>query len=156
MATMETLRKSVLFSTLGEEKLGVIARFCQEEEYPPGAVISTEGEKGKEFYVLEEGTIQLRIRVGATEETIDTARERGDVFGWSCLLEPGNYTVSSRCLDHSKVVKVQSGALRTYLEQEPATGYRVMKGLAQVVSDRLTKTRAHLHSLLAPGVISRG
>ena len=158
MALLDTLKSSKLFNGLSDEALGRIAGLCHKEAYDRGTTIFSEGEEAQKLFILEEGLVVLRIQPAAQERNImvTAIKEEGQIFGWSSLVEPAQYSASAVCMEDSKVLAIKGKDLLALLEESPAVGFVVMKRLAGIVSSRLRSTREQLISALAPGLISHG
>jgi len=157
MALLDTLKSSKLFNGLSDELLEKVARLSQKRSYPRGATIISEGEKAQELYILEEGLVAIRIQP-ATRESImvSVLKEKGQIFGWSALVEPQKYSASAVCMEDSTVIAIKAADLLALLEQFPAAGFVVMRRLAAIVSSRLRDTQQQLTSILTSGLISHG
>ncbi len=135
------LGSSEIFHDLPETDLIAIAEFCHEETFPEGSMILTEGEPADHLYVVERGKLALekRIQLGRTSTprsaTIGYIAP-GKVAGFSALTDPHIYTTSAICIEPTRVVIVDGGGLRTYLDAHPEAGYRVMSTLASLTGDR--------------------
>jgi len=158
MPSFKIIEESELFGGLSRDSLDRIATLCQEAEYPRGATIFVEHSPAQRLYILEYGLVTLRIETPAGEEKmmVTAIRDRGEVFGWSALVEPHIYTSTAVCLEPCKVAAVDGPALLRMLEENPAEGFLVMRRLAALVASRLRKAQAALTSALTPGLISHG
>ena len=157
MSSLSVIEESELFKDLSQDVLKKIAAFSQEAEYPRGATIFLE-EEARYLYVLEQGLVTLRIDVPGREERVmvTAIRDRGEVFGWSSLVKPYTYTAAAVCLEATKVIVVDGVKLMRLLEEDPESGFVVMKNVAAIIVSRLHKARAALTSALTPGLISHG
>lgn len=159
MALVDELRSSELFKDLSDEVLGKIVDICQEETFNRGTTIFADGAEALKLYILKEGLVALRITPAMNmERTIMVAaiKERGQVFGWSSLVETRQYTSSAVCMEDSKVLTIKGKELLALLEEMPAAGFVVMRRLAGITSSRLRNTREQLIATLVPGLISHG
>ncbi len=65
----------------------------------------------------------------------------GEMFGWSALVEPNEYTATAQCVKESKVIKVDGELLARVFERHSSEeGLMVMKRLAGVVASRLVSS----------------
>lgn len=71
-----------LFSTLTDRERSKVSRSFEFETYAPGTVIVKEGDKGRKFYILKEGT----ATVSTTEQEIGQLSS-GEYFGEMALLD---------------------------------------------------------------------
>lgn len=154
----EILKSSELFSDLPQETLKEIAGISRQETYPHGTIIFAEREEARNLYILEEGSVSIRIRPAGTDKdvTVTVIKEKGQIFGWSALVEPLSYTASAFCLEDTKALVIPGKELLALLESKPEIGFKVMKKLASVIGCRLRATQEQLVSAFRPGVISHG
>lgn len=158
MPTLKLIQESELFDGLSQDMLEKIAALSQDAEYPRGATLFTENTPARHLYVLERGLVTLRIDApGGGEKVMVTAiRDRGEVFGWSALVEPHIYTSTAICLEPCRVAIVDGTGLLRLLEENPTAGLTVMRRLAALIASRLRKAQQALTSALTPGLISQG
>jgi CRP-like cAMP-binding protein len=79
---MRVLENIKLFSNLTEREKSKVSRSFEFETFSAGTHIIREGEKGKKFYILKEGTASVTIG----EEAVSTL-EGGQYFGEMALLD---------------------------------------------------------------------
>jgi CRP-like cAMP-binding protein len=58
-ATFEVFAGTPLFAGCSKRELRQVASVCREESLPDGHVLIREGERGREFYVLLDGTVEV-------------------------------------------------------------------------------------------------
>jgi CRP-like cAMP-binding protein len=158
MPSLNLIKESELFKGLSQDVLEKIAAFCQEAEYSRGATIFSEHDEAQYLYVLEYGLVTLRIDAPAGEEKVmvTAIRDRGEMFGWSALVEPYIYTSAAICLEPTRAIVVDGAELLRMLEEDPESGFVVMRKLAAIIASRLRKAQTALTSALTPGLISHG
>jgi len=151
----QTLKQCPVFSALSSVELEKVASQALEKEYEAGAAIFQEGDRAEELLVLEDGKVALQMTLPRTEPeisrriTVDIVT-RNEVVGWSAVVEPHIYTLTAICLQKVKVLSINGTKLRRLLQDNPGTGYEVLKGLIQVVTLRLHDTRHVLVSERLP------
>ncbi|MBC7292902.1 MAG: cyclic nucleotide-binding domain-containing protein, partial [Thermoleophilia bacterium] len=75
------------------------------------------------------------------EVTVDEVGP-GDVVGWSTVTGPYVYTATAVTAERSRVIVLRGTKLREILEINNHIGYRVLKGIGNVVARRLTAIQA--------------
>jgi aromatic-L-amino-acid decarboxylase len=80
----ETLRSVPLFESLTDEELGLVARSGRERAAPAGEPIIRQWDSSRDFFVLLEGTAEVR-----TESGVRRAVEAGEFFGELAALDWG-------------------------------------------------------------------
>jgi len=133
-----------LFKGIDPEVMEEIANICSEEEYTKDTVLFEKGEEAESLYILEQGALNLVIKNGGS--LIYSLTEPGEVFGWSSLVESGLYTASGVCATDLKAVKIEREKLDKIFDRHPEVGFKVLKRLARVISQRLSNAYRDLLS----------
>ncbi len=133
-----------LFRGIDPEVMEEIANICSEEKYTKDTVLFEKGEEAESLYILEQGTLNLVIKNGGS--LIYGLTEPGEVFGWSSLVESGLYTASGVCATDTKVVKIEREKIERVFDRHPEVGFKVLKRLAGVISQRLSNAYRDLLS----------
>ena len=142
---VEGLRSCELFASLSEEETGVLAASlaaaCQIESYEAGDSIFAQGEHSARVYVIVDGQVLLQRSVNIGNRTAMRPLGllgRGRAMGWSSMLYGPRYaTASAVCQKPTQIISLEGSSLRSVLEKEPGTGFRVMERLACLLGDRL-------------------
>ena len=133
-----------LFRGIDPEVMEEIANICSEEKYTKDTVLFEKGEEAKSLYILEQGALNLVIKNGGS--LIYSLTESGQVFGWSSMVESGVYTASGVCATDLKAVKIKREKLDKIFDRHPEVGFKVLKRLARVISQRLSNAYRDLLS----------
>src|SRR5579871_2765462 len=122
---IDLLKRVPLFSGCSKEELGKVAKVADEIDLREGKTLITEGTPGREFFVLVDGTAEIR-RKG---KKIDTAGP-GDFFGEMALLsdQPRNATVVATSAVDALVVTARN--FRALVESNPLIALKVMRAVA--------------------------
>ncbi|MFC1978191.1 cyclic nucleotide-binding domain-containing protein, partial [Chloroflexota bacterium] len=147
------LKTSQLFKGLTDDELDKITGLCSEEAYEAGTTIFSEGEEANKLYIVEEGKVilEMTLRIGpgsGRQGTIDVVTT-GQICGWSAIAESQILTMSARCVEETRVITLDGAGLWRLLEEDPHTGYKVMKRLVGVVSSRLRNAKDTLAHILS-------
>ena len=115
-----------LFSSASKSELAEIASIADEIDLPEGKVIIKEGESGREFIVLIEGTADVE-RGGRPVATIGP----GDFAGEIALIAktPRNATVTTT--SPVRALVITDRAFRQLLEHSPQIQIGVLTALAE-------------------------
>jgi CRP-like cAMP-binding protein len=146
MTTIEALRQCGVFGGLSDAELEAVASIVVKRELEPGAIIFHEGDRAEEFYILLEGRVALQMSLPSSQSasvrrvTIDIMSPT-QVFGWSAVVPPHEYTLAAVCLQRAEILAVDGAKLEQVLLSNPQAGFSVMKGFIGVVASRLTDTR---------------
>jgi CRP-like cAMP-binding protein len=123
---VELIRDVPLFSHCSKKELSQVASLADEVDLPAGKAIIREGERGREFFVLLEGSADV-IRGG---EKIATLSD-GDFAGEMALVSrvPRNATVKTTTPVRALVVTDQ--AFRSLMKRSDEIHLKVLEALAE-------------------------
>lgn len=150
MISPELLRRYPFFGLLTDDQLREVAIIATEETIDRGTVIFWEGEPAETLYFLLEGCIDLYYTVGeqkhrSPEKGIPVGEiNPGEPFGISALIEPHMLTSTAFVSASSRVVKIDSAALRAQLKKDRKLDYLFTLQAAKAAISRLTATRIQL------------
>jgi len=122
---IDLLKHVPLFSGCSNKELGQVSRIADEIDLRAGKTLIKEGTPGREFFVLVDGTAEIRRR----GKKIDSAGP-GDFFGEMALLsdQPRNATVVTTSPVDALVVTARN--FRTLIETNPLIALKVMRAVA--------------------------
>jgi CRP/FNR family transcriptional regulator, cyclic AMP receptor protein len=128
-AKIELLRRTPLFSECTKGELAAIAAIADEVEIPVGEALMKEGERGREFFALIEGTVD--VRRGGRKVAIKGGSE---FFGEIALISsaPRNATVTATSPVRALVVTER--AFARLLRESPQLQLKVLRSLAERVA----------------------
>ncbi|HSS72418.1 MAG TPA: cyclic nucleotide-binding domain-containing protein [Gaiellaceae bacterium] len=121
-----------LFCRLSKSELARIAQLADEVDLPPGKSLTKEGSRGREFFVLLEGSADVQ-RNGRRIATMGV----GDFFGEIALVTdvPRTATVTTTSPVHALVITDR--AFRGLLRDSPAIQGKVLEAVASRLAHSL-------------------
>lgn len=127
-AKVELIKRVPLFSHCSKKELGLVAQIADEIDLPEGKTLMREGDRGREFFILVEGSADVRRR----NRKVNTL-EDGDFFGEIALVSqrPRTATVTTSSPVRALVVTEQS--FRSLLDRAPDVQRKVLQALADRV-----------------------
>jgi len=131
-AKVELLKTVPLFSKLDKKGLEDVAHIADEIDLPAGKEMATEGDRGREFFVLLKGEAEV-TRGG---EKINTMKE-GDFFGEIALVTKMPRTATVTATSNVDVLVITERAFDTLLKNSPTIGRGVAEALAERVAPQL-------------------
>ena len=127
-AKIDRLRNVPLFADCSGRVLEQVATLVDEVDVQAGTVLTREGERGREFFVLLSG----RLRVEREGREIHRLVP-GDFLGEISLIDGGPRTATVVADYDSKVLVVEHHAFNQLLEAHPMIQMEVLKALARRV-----------------------
>ena len=129
---VELLKKVPLFSKLGKDALQNVAQIADEIDLPAGKEMATEGDRGREFFVLLSGEAD----VTKSGQRINTMKE-GDFFGEVALVTKMPRTATVTATTDVDVLVITERAFDSLLKKQPEIGRGVAEALAERVAPEL-------------------
>jgi CRP/FNR family transcriptional regulator, cyclic AMP receptor protein len=125
-AKIELLRHVPLFAECSKSELADIAQVADEIGFPAGRTLIEEGKPGREFFVIADGTVEVR-RGGRK------LPQRGDsnYFGEMALLtgKPRNATVTTT--SPVRALVITDRAFKRVLQDVPSLASKLLATLAE-------------------------
>ena len=122
---VELIRKVPLFSHLSRKQLAQVARVADEIDLPEGKEMTREGAPGREFFVILEGSADVRRR-GRKVNSL----KPGDFFGEIALVTSVPRTATVAATSPVRALVVTDREFRHLLEESPDIKTRVMQAMA--------------------------
>jgi CRP/FNR family transcriptional regulator, cyclic AMP receptor protein len=119
------LRKAPLFTRCSRRELSNIASIGYEQEFPAGQELTREGERGRQFFVLLEGTVNVRKR----GNQVATMKE-GDFFGETALVSHGGRTATVTATTPVRALVISDRSFRSLLGRSSSIQVKVLEALA--------------------------
>lgn len=137
--TMTVLRRHPFVKGLTESDIAQLGALAREARFGHDNVLFREGEACNQFYLIVSGMVALEIVPPSGAFRLDTLTS-GDELGWSSVVGQG-MMFQARVLEDLHVLVFDAHELRALCERDPAFGYRLMRRMLGVVSDRLETAR---------------
>ncbi len=129
------IQEAELFKGINEQAMNEISKIMVLGTCEKGSVLFSPKHPADYFFILWEG--RVRLAMGDEAEIDYTVSNRGEVFGWSGLVDRKFYYANAECIEPSKVYKIDVAQLGAVLEKYPASGMLFHKHLAAAVVQRL-------------------
>ena len=129
---VQLLKNVPLFSRLNKKSLQDVAHIADEIDLPAGKEMATEGDRGREFFVLLEGEAEV-TRGGQRINTM----KKGDFFGEIALVTKMPRTASVTATTDVEVLVITERDFAALLKQSPEVGRQVAEALAERVAPEL-------------------
>ena len=125
-AKIRLLGEVALFSPCAKHELRRIAALVDEIEAPKGKVLVREGDRGREFFVVVEGSATAR-RGGRKLAALGP----GGFFGELALLDEGPRVATVTADTDMRLLVLSSRAFSSLLYEVPSVSRRILRGVAE-------------------------
>ena len=125
-AKLELISKVPLFSRCSKKELREVAAAADEVELPAGKVMTREGERGREFFVLVSGAAEARKK-GRKIRTLGP----GDFLGEIALVTKVPRTATVTTIEPTRALVVTDRQFSYLLAHAPKLQRDVMEALAE-------------------------
>jgi CRP-like cAMP-binding protein len=125
-AKVELMRKAPLFSSCSKRELAEIASLADEIDFPQGKTLIKEGERGREFFVLIEGTVDVR-----KEGRVLAHRGSTDCFGEMALILDAPRMATVTTTSPVRALVLTDRAFRDLIQRSPDIQLKILRSLAQ-------------------------
>ena len=89
------------------------------KEFPKGTVLFSEGQPGKEMFVLQSGKVAISKKVRDVEKVLATLGP-GEFFGEMALLKGTRRTADVTAIDYCQFLVISARDFRQFVRQNPA------------------------------------
>jgi CRP/FNR family transcriptional regulator, cyclic AMP receptor protein len=135
---VDMLQNVPIFSGMPKKELKTMAHSFVERSFGPGTVIENEGDKGVSFYLITEGSVNVRKGTKSIAKL-----SRGQFFGELSLLDKEPRSATIEAIEATKCLVMTAWVWSGFLETQPKLAVPVMKELAR----RLRETDQKLSTL---------
>jgi CRP-like cAMP-binding protein len=125
-AKIELIKGVPLFARCSRKELAEVAKLADEIDFGPGKELIREGAIGREFFVLVEGSVDVR----KGERRVNQLGP-GDFFGEIALIAHTPRTATVTTASDVDLLVITSQSFKTLLEHQPAIATKVLEALAE-------------------------
>ncbi len=125
-AKIAFIKNVPLFASCTKKELEAIAAEAAELAVPSGRILTTEGERGREFIVIADGTAEVRKK-GRVVARLGP----GDFVGEIALITGGPRVATVTTTSETTVLLLTDRAFDRMVRQMPSVQTKVMKALAE-------------------------
>jgi CRP/FNR family transcriptional regulator, cyclic AMP receptor protein len=130
---IELIKKVPLFSKLSGKGLQEVAGVADEIDLPAGKTLTKEGERGREFFVLLEGTADVRQK-GTRIRTLG----EGDFLGEIALVTKLPRTATVTTTSPVRALVITERDFAALLKRSPQVGQGVLEALGERLASDLS------------------
>ncbi|MBE9503527.1 MAG: cyclic nucleotide-binding domain-containing protein [Proteobacteria bacterium] len=103
-------------------------------QYKQGTVLFHEGDRGKEWYIIERGAVQISKEIHAGKKVITTLDD-GDFFGEMVLFTDTARTATATVIEDSTIVVISEETFNNYVLHDASILYLLLNKVCQRLKD---------------------
>jgi CRP/FNR family transcriptional regulator, cyclic AMP receptor protein len=124
MAVEETLSRVPLFSGVKDKDLKKLGKRMQERSFNEGEVITTQGESGLGFFVIEDGNASV-----SRDEQVVRNLGPGDFFGEVALIDEGPRSATVVATTTLRCRGMTAWEFKPFVEEHPDVAWSLLQTL---------------------------
>jgi CRP-like cAMP-binding protein len=132
----------------------------RRQSFSAGEVIVQEGQHDRSLYLIEDGSADVVCDVWLEDDRHIRpgiwVLGPGDLFGELVLFDQRPRAASVVARTPGRLVAIDADSLRGYLDAHPEVGYRLLKELFALLTERLRRANQRLESVFAWGLRAHG
>jgi CRP-like cAMP-binding protein len=139
MNLTQVLQSVDLFEGLTVDEIEEVAHICTEQRFSKDQVITREGERGDELYIITEGFVEVALgEKPSSSARVVVSLGSGQVLGEMALLDQGPRSASLKATSEPTIVQViRRNQFDKLCQENTHIGYIVMRNLAADLSFKL-------------------
>lgn len=97
------------------------------------------GDPADHFYVLLKGSVTM----GRGKDQLHTAKQAGEIFGWSALIQRPEFAASATCSTDAEILKIEKEPFLSALVKSPQNKATLFEHLAKKLGNQLLEVYIH-------------
>ena len=137
------------FAALTDDQRAALAEDGAAVMFTVGERLFDEGGIADRFWLIEDGSIALDLRVPGRGDQIIETMGSGTVLGWSWLHQPYRWHFGAVARVDTTAIEFEAPSVRRRCDADPVFGYAAFRLFTPVITERLQATRLRLLDLYA-------
>lgn len=154
MIELSNMKEFNLFQHVTLDSIQSIANEAEYLELDENELLFTEGSVGSDIFLIISGAISILNSVPGGEspelKELHVLRE-GEVLGELSYIDNAPRSAGAKAKEKSILLQIPAEALDSLCEEKPILGYRLMKNLATIITERIRTTNLELRNSMIWG-----
>jgi CRP-like cAMP-binding protein len=142
---------------LSREEASPFFSLCRKNKYPDGTCLFKERTEARTFYLVLDGSIELRFEMPGkrnADGTLITTQGSGEAVGWSVLIPPFKYSLSGYCRRETTVLEIDKADFSALFPSNYRLAYIIMRNVGALIGERLARMEDALAKCLGEEIMS--
>lgn len=132
---IETLNKSIIFSSLKDDELKKISAYFEEISVKSNETIFSEGDPSDYLYLLSEGNVKIIKHTVMGKDIILEVMSAGDIFGGVAVLDNKPYPATAQVMKAAKLIKIRRPDLMKVMNSYPDLKLEIVRYFSDKLRD---------------------
>ncbi len=137
------LKRSLIFSGLGEADLQALSRLAAGRSLKEGEFVFWDGDPPSHFYVVASGRVKILKHSSQGKEFVVAFFSPGDIFGEVAVFEDRPYPASAQAVSDTELLGIGRDQFLAFLSGHPGVALRIIN----MLGGRLREAQARLNAL---------
>ncbi|NLJ10106.1 MAG: GGDEF domain-containing protein [Treponema sp.] len=151
----EALIHSPLFASMSELEFNAVTAFLERRHYKKGELIFSEGEPGREMFILLTGHVVATVNLGDGKRRKIYDFEPGAYFGEMAIIEDAPRSATCTATEDTDVLVLQGLDFYRLIFEHPMIALKLLSAISQVMTSWLDESSRFLNDLLRWGETAR-
>ena len=140
-----------IFDRLDGEELKILIQHMGYVQLAEGEVLFEEGDEGDHVFFVSSGAVDVLKHIDEGGETVAlTVLRKGRSVGEMAMIDTLRRSATVRAREDSNILCISRSQFDHLLQNYPALGIKILKGLAVMLSQNLRKTASRLADYMLP------
>jgi len=131
-----TLPETGFLEGVRDDDLNLLASYGEFLGIQPDHDMIRQGEEQHHVYFVISGKLEVR-RQGLGDDIVVGTIEKGESIGEISVFDHGEASASIRALEFTQVWRIDGDSLKDFIQDSPASGNKILLGLAVILSKRV-------------------
>jgi CRP-like cAMP-binding protein len=144
------LKEHPFFGDWSDDYRDLLVGCAANHRFEAGEYIAREGAPADRFYLIRHGSVALEYPVPGGEPLVLETLHEGDVFGWSWMVPPYQWSYDVRAMELCRLLSMDGTCLRGKCEADHSLGYALLTRFIPIMRERMQASRMRLLDLYGP------
>jgi CRP-like cAMP-binding protein len=151
---LQALKDCALFSEFNDEILERFRAAGKTRTYDAGDIVFVEMSEGDEIYLITGGEATIQFALASEDEQYEVVtRGPGDILGEVSFIEGGQRSATVIARTTLEVIVWDCATWRRMCEEDYELGYRLVLGIAKILSQRLREWNVRILNNVSWGLV---
>lgn len=149
-AVLDLLVSIPMFDSLGPDELRVVSAQMNFVDLRPGEILFKEGDKGDYVCFVAEGSLDVVKKSKKGHDANLATLTKGRSIGEMAMIDDFPRSATVRARTAAALVLLTRKGFDRILEEQPAIGIKLLKGISRLLSQNMRKTSSRLADYMLP------